>query len=109
MEATMNLRAHYSTRNTPQSAPIPGKAQIKNSAGGYAFAIDDWSRLDRFLVLGSDGGTYYATERKLTIENAQCVLRCLSSDPKRAVEVIASVSESGRAPKNAPAVVALAL
>jgi 60 kDa SS-A/Ro ribonucleoprotein len=100
---------HFQTRQTPQVEPIPGNPMVANSAGGYAFAIDDWSRLDRFLVLGSEGGTYYATERKLTIENTQCVLRCLSADARRAVEVIVSVSESGRAPKNAPAVFALAI
>ncbi len=100
---------HFQTRQTPQVEPIPGKPMVANSAGGFAFAIDDWSRLDRFLVLGSEGGTYYATERKLTIENAECVRRCLATDARRAVEVIASISESGRAPKNAPAVFALAI
>jgi 60 kDa SS-A/Ro ribonucleoprotein len=100
---------HFQTRQTPQVEPIPGKPMVANSAGGYTFAIDDWSRLERFLVLGSEGGTYYATERKLTIENAQGVLRCLTADARRAVEVIASISESGRAPKNAPSVFALAI
>ena len=28
------------------------------SAGGYAWAVDRWTRLDRFLVLGSEGGTF---------------------------------------------------
>ena len=46
------------------------------SPGGYAWAVDDWTRLDRFLVLGSEGGSYYATERALTAENASAVLRC---------------------------------
>ncbi len=100
---------HFSTKVTPQSEPIPGKAMVANSAGGFAFAIDDWSRLDRFLILGSEGGTYYTSERRLTIENAQCILRCLEADASRTVETIASVSASGRAPKNGPAVFALAV
>ena len=29
---------HFNTRQTPQSEPIPGSAQVPNSAGGYAFA-----------------------------------------------------------------------
>jgi hypothetical protein len=33
---------------TPQSQPIPGSAQVPNSAGGYAWAVDDWTRLHRF-------------------------------------------------------------
>ena len=32
--------------------------------------VDDMTRLQRFLILGSEGGSYYADERKLTLENA---------------------------------------
>lgn len=100
---------HFSTRQTPQSEPIPGSNQVANSAGGYAFAVDDWTRLDRFLILGSEGGSYYASERALTIENAQAVVRCLDADADRAIKTIVEVSDSGRAPKNDPAVLALAI
>ena len=100
--------SHVSTRQTPQSQPIPGKTQVQNSAGGYAFAIDDWKRLERWLILGADGGTYYATERQLVVENAECVERCLAADYKRTIDTIAAISEAGRAPKNDPAIFALA-
>ncbi len=100
---------HVSTKQTPQSAPIPGKPMTLNSAGGYVFAVDDWTRLDRFLVLGCEGGTFYAGEHKLTVENAQCVLRCAVADAKRTVDRIIEISEAGRAPKNDPAIFALAL
>jgi len=103
---------HVSAANTPQSEPIPGKAMVPNSAGGFAFPVDDWTRLDRFLVLGNEAGTYYASEQKLTIENAACVLRCLTSapdGPARVVGRIVEISTSGRAPKNDAAVFALAL
>ena len=53
----------FSTKTTPQSEPIPGTNQVPNSAGGYAWQLDDWARLDRFLVLGCEGGTYYVAER----------------------------------------------
>ena len=55
----MILQKYFSKTHTAQSAPIPGSKQVANSAGGYAWAVDDWVRLDRFLVLGSEGGTYY--------------------------------------------------
>jgi 60 kDa SS-A/Ro ribonucleoprotein len=100
---------HLSTKATPQSEPVPGKPMVPNSAGGYAFAVDDWTRLHRFLVLGSERGTYYATERKLTLENAECVLRCIAADVERTVRTIVEISDAGRAPKNDPAVFALAL
>jgi 60 kDa SS-A/Ro ribonucleoprotein len=40
--------------------PIPGSTQVPNATGGYAFPVDDWVRLDRFLILASEGGSYYA-------------------------------------------------
>lgn len=96
-------------RQTPQSEPIIGKDMVKNSAGGYTFKVDDWTRLSRFLILGSEGGSYYASERKLTKDNALAVVRAIREDGPRAVEMIVSVSDAGRAPKNDPALFALAL
>jgi 60 kDa SS-A/Ro ribonucleoprotein len=96
-------------KKTPQTEKVFGKDQVKNSAGGYVFAVDNWTRLDRFLVLGSEGGTYYVGERKLTQDNAKAVLACIKEDGQRAVRQIALISQEGRAPKNTPAIFALAL
>lgn len=101
--------SNFSTRQTSQSEPIPGTTQVPNGAGGHAWAVDDWSRLHRFLILGAEGGTYYATEQKLTAENATAVLRCIKADGARIVREIVAVSAAGRAPKNDPAIFALAL
>lgn len=103
------LKNLLSRKQTPQSQPIPGAGQVANSAGGYAWAVDDWTRLNRFLVLGSEGGSYYASQQKLTLENAQAVERCLKADSLRTVRTIVDISESGRAPKADPALFALAL
>ena len=103
----MSYLRDYSTRTTPQSEPLPG--QVPNSAGGHGWQVDDWQRLARFLVLGSEGGSYYATERALTRENAQAVQRCIATDGARAVREIVAISKAGRAPKNDPAIFALAL
>ena len=100
---------HLNLDKTPQSEPVIGKDMVPNSAGGFTFALDDWARLDRFLILGSEGGTYYATERKLTLDNADALKRVIAADGVRAVSRIAEISESGRAPKNTPAILALAL
>jgi 60 kDa SS-A/Ro ribonucleoprotein len=102
------LAKHYSRRNTPQTEPASPK-QARNNAGGYSFVIDDVARLERFLILGSEGGTYYVGERKLTIDNARCVERCIDADGPGTVERIAALSEAGRAPKNSPAIFALAI
>jgi 60 kDa SS-A/Ro ribonucleoprotein len=92
---------------TPQSQAISNT--VPNSARGNTFAIDDWARLDRFLVLGTEGGSYYAGERVLTRENAAAVLRAIQADGARAVARIVEISAGGRAPKNDPALFALAL
>ena len=50
----MSYLKRHGTRRVPQWAPMPG--QDPNSAGGFAWAVDAWARLRRFLVLGSEGG-----------------------------------------------------
>ena len=49
----------------PQTMGLSG--QIPNSAGGYAWPLSDMNRLKRFLCLGSEGGSYYASENRLGI------------------------------------------
>ena len=102
-----NYAKRFSLRRTPQSEPI--SHAVPNSAGGHSFPVSDWTRLDRFLVLGSEGGSYYASGRALTRANAEAVVRCLAADGARAVAAIVAVSEGGRAPKPDPAIFALAL
>ena len=105
----MSYLKRLSNLLAPQSAPIPGSGQVANNAGGFAWAVDCWSRLHRFLILGSEGGSYYAGEWKLTRENAKAVEDCVREDGARAVAEIVEVSETGRAPKNDPAIFALAI
>ncbi len=57
------LKNFMNCKTTPQTEPIPGKAQVKNSAGGYSFAVDDWTRLDRFLILGSEMAPFTPPKR----------------------------------------------
>ena len=100
---------HFSTLSTAQSEAIPGSNQVANSAGGFTWAVTDWVRLDRFLILGSEGGTYYIKEAKLTVENAGAVQRCIAEDGVRVVNTIVAVATEGRAPKTDPAIFALAM
>lgn len=103
------LYGQISRKVTPQSEAIFGSGQVENAAGGYAWAVDDWKRLDRFLILGSEGGTYYITEKDLTLDNAEAVLRCVRANGPETVARIRDISSKGRAPKNDPALFALAL
>lgn len=105
----MNYSKHFNTAATPQNEQIPGSTQTANDAGGFAWEVDDWVKLDRFLILGTEGGSYYATERQMTIKNADAALRCIQSDGIRTVNRIVEISTAGRAPKNDQAIFALAL
>src|SRR5438552_8751986 len=95
--------------STKQTEPMPGTAQVPNAAGGYSFQLDDWTRLDRFLILGSEGGTYYVGEHELTKDNAASVARCIAADGIRTVDRIVDIYTAGRAPKNGPAIFSLAM
>ncbi len=85
------------------------KPAVQNSAGGYVWQADSWKRLERFLILGSESGTYYIAQDTLTVENAQAVQECLKSDGLRVVNTVVDVSASGRAAKNDPALFVLAM
>ncbi len=84
--------------------------QVKNSAGGYTWKVDDKCRLRRFLCLGSEGGTYYIKEKELGIENAKCIFRLIETG--KGEEMLAEVvkfSVEGRAAKQNPVIFALAV
>lgn len=97
-----------STRQTPQSQAAVS-TQIRNAAGGYVFAVDPMARLRRFLTLGTTGGTYYTSERELTKDSADALLELVRTSGVDVVTEILAISLAGRAPKQNPALFALAL
>lgn len=94
---------------TPQASAIPNSGQTKNAAGGFTWQADKWTQLNRFLILGSEGGSFYASEQKLTKDNAVQVAACIDENPVRVVDRIVEVSDKGLAIKNDPALFALAM
>jgi 60 kDa SS-A/Ro ribonucleoprotein len=96
---------------TPQSQPIPGREaeMAANNAGGFTFVLDMWGVLDRFIMIGSEGGNYYVTQKDVTKQSFENTLKCIAADGARAVARVVEYSVAGRAPKNDPALVVLAL
>ncbi|HSE47455.1 MAG TPA: TROVE domain-containing protein, partial [Gemmatimonadales bacterium] len=96
---------------TPQSQPLRGREaeQVKNYAGGYVFKLDPWQELERFVILGTMGGTYYVSEQKLTQEAGTMLAELLKLNPVLVIDTIVKISDAGRAPKNTPALFALAM
>lgn len=82
--------------------------QVPNNAGGLVYETDVWNRLMRFLIIGTEGGTFYVNEKTHVTNNVQALDECLNTDPVRAIRTIEEVSDSGRAPKNDYAIFALA-
>lgn len=95
------------TRQTPQSQPADPR-QVPNAAGGHAFKVGDDTRVHRFLTLGTDGGTYYTGERAHTADNAAVILNAARTRGQWLVEEVVKISVGGRAPRQNPALFALA-
>jgi len=105
----INYSKLFHRKQTPQCEPIPGTEQVANSAGGFSWQVDDWQRLDRFLILGAEGGTYYIGESRLVKQNHDAIVRCIKADGQRVVARTIEISDGGRAPKNDPAIFVMAL
>lgn len=95
-------------KNTPQTSPLDSR-QVKNNAGGFVYQTDKWKQFERFLILGSENGSYYSSEQELSVENAENVIDCIKADGNAVLSLINEISSTGRAAKNNPAIFALAL
>lgn len=96
-----------STKATPQTEQADPR-QVPNNAGGYAFQVKGAERIRRFLTLGTEGGTYYQTEKALTRDNAKVVVDWAKNRSADLAQMANDVSVAGRAPRNNPALYALA-
>jgi len=102
------IKMTHNRNETPQSEKAK-KGQKRNSAGGFVFKVTPWTQFRRFLILGTEGGTFYVGEKKLTKKNTTAALKCIREDGKRVVDEIVEVSDKALAPTNEPALYALAL
>jgi 60 kDa SS-A/Ro ribonucleoprotein len=84
--------------------------QIKNSAGGYVWAVDDATRIRRFLILGTSGGSYYAQEEAMQLETAKDLIAIIDKGHGALLlKELVDISVAGRAAKQNPTLYALAL
>ncbi len=82
--------------------------QTRNNAGGFVFAVTDANRFLRFLILGTEQGTFYATEAHQTKLETDFVRDFATLKGASALEMILDVARYNRAPKVEPTLVALA-
>jgi 60 kDa SS-A/Ro ribonucleoprotein len=105
----MNYTKLFQPNKTRQTQPIAGSGQTKNHASGFGWTVDRWELVDRFLILGSETGTYYVGAKALTELNVENVIEAIKEDGERFVSRLVEVSTKNLAPKNDPAIFALAL
>ena len=93
------------------SGVSPGLQGSTDAQGNVlAFTIPDEQRLMRFLVLGCEGGTYYASESTLTERNATCVTGLIESGHgEMVVQRVVEVVTAGRAIRVNSALLTLAM
>lgn len=97
-----------SSRATPQSEAADSR-QVRNNASGFTFKVSADARMYRFLTLGTDGGTYYVSERQHTKDNAGLVVTWAQQQGRTLVNRAVEISQAGRAPRNNPALFAVAV
>lgn len=95
--------------NIPPTQPIPGKNMVKNNAGGFTFAITNQELLERFLLIGSEQGTYYVDGKTLTVENASKIIQYIKEDGLTVLSTVVDVLRNKKAPKVDASIFVLAL
>lgn len=98
-----------SNKKVPQTQPLFGKNMILNNAGGYVFKVDPQVLLERFLTIGTEGGTYYVNEQKLTQENAVQIIDYIKLGGSKVLDTVVNFATNNRAPKADPGIFVLAL
>lgn len=105
--ALSRYSGNYAQSKNSVTTPLPN--QVPNSTGGFVFQVGPKERLERFLILGTDGGTYYTSEKDLTKQNVDWLISQIKSDPDLVLNTVLDVSTNGRAFKQNPAIFAMAL
>jgi 60 kDa SS-A/Ro ribonucleoprotein len=106
----MDYKFFTKAKNTPQSQPIPGRANemVQGRSGGYGFKPENWQQLQRCLMLGTASNTFYANKHELTDEFTQVVKQFVAENPAWTAEMILEASD-GKAINNSAPILALTL
>lgn len=108
MKKVNYARAMQAPVQTPQTQQADPR-QVLNAAGGYVFEAKLEDQLKRFLILGTESGTYYVKEEKLSKSNTTMAQRALDQLGPKAVNVLVEVALGRLAPKKQPQLFFLAL
>jgi 60 kDa SS-A/Ro ribonucleoprotein len=96
-------------RNALQEQIDKQNGLTTTNQGGQAYEIDALRQFRRFLILGAERPTFYIKQEKLAAKNIAAVTEALKQYGTKAIDEIVAISDAGRAPKNDPALLALAI
>ncbi len=83
--------------------------QVQNSAGGFVFEVSGLEKLNRFLMIGTEGGSFYASEKKLTMDNLANIAKMVESQGMDVARRTHEVSTRGLAHRQGPTLMVWAL
>lgn len=104
--------AKHSTVKPNSKAPVQQKIddkQILNHTGGYVFQVSDIQQLERFLILGTEGNTYYCSEKEQCMEVSKVIEIMIKQDAMIVVRSIMNIRKENRAFKQSPMLYVMAL
>uniref|UniRef100_A0A8R1DP58 TROVE domain-containing protein n=2 Tax=Caenorhabditis japonica TaxID=281687 RepID=A0A8R1DP58_CAEJA len=86
------------------------EGQVQNAAGGYVFPVSDETQVRRFLIIGSEKGSYYQTAEKMTMDNAQNIVKIIEKGNGHMVlRELALINSENRNPKMSSMLFTLAI
>ncbi len=97
---------NYAAHAGKNIASTPNAINHSNAA---VYGVADATVLDRFLVLGTEGGTYYVAEKEQTLEIVPSIKRLMEVDHRWVVDHTVAFSDAGRGVKNDPALFVMAM
>lgn len=87
-------------KRVPRQMEKVKDGQVENNAGGFVFPVSDETQVRRFLILGSDKGSYHQSSEKITIDNAQRIIKIIEQGNGHMVlKELALINAENRNPK----------
>lgn len=82
MRRSLDMYGQPKIRRTSQRQKTE-PSQVQNNAGGYVYPVDKWEAARRFMIMGTETGSFYRGETELTKEMVNQTARCLRENPIR--------------------------
>ncbi|CAI2354435.1 unnamed protein product [Caenorhabditis sp. 36 PRJEB53466] len=111
LDATHEVRSvDGELKRLPRQMEQVKEGQVENNAGGFVFPVSDETQVRRFLIIGSDKGSYHQTAEKITMDNAQAIIRIIEKgDGHMVLRELSLINSANRNPKMNAMIFTLAL